>query len=91
MTIKSKKIQDENLEAMIAIADEIVNQARYDKTEFGTLISIDGATNTAIVLINNQNNTVKIKAGITINIGDVVIVKSPQNNKSLKYIDGKLL
>lgn len=64
------------------------NLFEYDKTIFAKVKSINGST--AVVNANNADMTCGIKDGITIAVGDVVIVKVPNNNNSRKYIDGKL-
>ena len=32
----------------------------------------------------------RVKDGISISVGDIVIIKVPNNNANKKYIDGKL-
>lgn len=68
--------------------DEIADTLKYDKTCMGKVKTVD--TTTATVDVNGQTITCRIKDGITISTNDVVIIKIPNNNKNLKYIDGKL-
>lgn len=68
--------------------DEISDTLKYDKTCLGKVKTI--GTTTATVDVNGQTITCRIKDGITISTNDVVIIKIPNNNKNLKYIDGKL-
>lgn len=62
---------------------------KYDRTAMAKVISIN--TSTAIVEFSGQQHTCRIKDGITFAVGDIVIVKIPNNNKDHKYIDGKLV
>lgn len=84
---------------MGVVADQIVffvreylntqkNLFEYDKTVFGIVDTINETT--ATVSANGSTMQCAIKDGISINVGDVVIVKIPNNNASRKYIDGKL-
>ena len=61
---------------------------RYDKTMMAKVVSI--GTVTAVVESGGTEFVCRIKDGIEVTAGDVVIVKIPNNNKDHKYIDGKL-
>ncbi len=82
-------VQEEIIKAIHVYVDGISDKLKYDKTIMGKVISID--SDKAVVEINGNNQTCRIKAGISIIVGDVVLVKVPNNNKNHKYIDGKLL
>lgn len=62
---------------------------KYDRTIMGKVTTINSST--ATIESGGQKFTCRIKHGITIAVGDVVIVKIPNNNKDYKYIDGKLV
>lgn len=64
------------------------NLFEYDKTVFGKVVSINGTSVT--IETNGSRMECGIKDGITIAVGDIVIVKIPNNNASRKYVDGKL-
>lgn len=82
-------IQDEIIKTIQTYVDGIVDKLKYDKTIMGKVVSINGGN--AVVEITGDSQSCRIKAGIDISAGDVVLVKIPNNNKNLKYIDGKLL
>lgn len=82
-------IQDEIIKTIQTYVDGIVDKLKYDKTIMGKVVSING--DNAVVELTGDSQTCRIKAGIDISTGDVVLVKIPNNNKNLKYIDGKLL
>lgn len=62
---------------------------KYDRTTMAKVISVGTAT--SVVEFNGQQHTCRMKDGISIAVGDIVIVKIPNNNKDHKYIDGKLV
>lgn len=82
-------VQDEIVKYVQTYVDSIMDKLKYDKTIVGKVISI-GVKNAQVETGGNEI-TCRIKADITIAVGDVVLVKIPNNNKNLKYIDGKLL
>lgn len=82
-------VQEEIIKAIHAYVDGIADKLKYDKTIMAKVISIDGKT--AIVEYSENQISCRIKAGIDISVGDIVLIKIPNNNKNLKYIDGKLL
>lgn len=84
-------IQDEIIKAIHVYVDSVVDKLKYDRTIVGKLISIDSDSGVAVVEAYGDNQSCRIKAGIEISVGDVVLVKVPNNNKNLKYIDGKLM
>lgn len=61
---------------------------KYDKTLMAKVVSVDNST--AIVESSEHQFTCRIKDGIDFSVGDIVVVKIPNNNNDHKYIDGKL-
>ena len=62
----------------------------FDKTYYAKVISItDGYL--AILNVNGATVEARIKEGLNIEVGDVVLAKSPNNNFSYLYVDGKLI
>ena len=82
-------VQEEIIKAIHVYVDGIADKLKYDKTIMGKVVSINGGN--AVVEVNGSNQTCRVKAGIDVVAGDVVLVKIPNNNKNHKYIDGKLL
>lgn len=82
-------VQDEIVKYVQAYVDSVMDKLKYDKTIIGKVISI-GEKNAQVETGGNEI-TCRIKADIAIAVNDVVLVKIPNNNKNLKYIDGKLL
>lgn len=82
-------IQDEIIKTIQTYVDGIKDGLKYDRTLMGKIISITDGN--AVVEVSGDNVSCRIKAGIEISVGDVVLVKIPNNNKNLKYIDGKLM
>lgn len=81
-------VQEQIINFVREYIDNISEHLKYDKTTMGKVISV--ATTTAVVESAGENMTCRIKDGVTIAVGDVVIVKIPNNNGNKKYIDGKL-
>lgn len=84
-------IQDEIIKTIQTYVDGVKDKLKYDRTIIGKIISIDTDNGVAVVEVNEDDLTCRIKAGIDISVGEVVLVKVPNNNKNMKYIDGKLL
>lgn len=82
-------VQDEIVKYVQTYVDSMMNKLKYDKTIVGKVVSI--SEKNAQVETGGNKITCRIKADITITVGDVVLVKIPNNNKNLKYVDGKLL
>lgn len=66
-----------------------IDELKFDKTYYGRVVNID--TKTCVVEINQSNYNCRIRDGLTLLAGDVVLVKSPNNNFSFLYVDGKLI
>ncbi len=82
-------IQDEIIKTIETYFDSFSDKLKYDKTIVGKVVSI--SNNIATVEVSENQLTCRIKADINISVGDVVLIKIPNNNKNLKYVDGKLL
>lgn len=61
---------------------------KYDRTIMAKVVSVGDTT--AVVEVSGKETTCRIKDGVSCAVGDIVIVKVPNNNKDHKYIDGKL-
>jgi len=61
---------------------------RFDRTIMAKVISV--GTTTAVVESSGREFTCRIKDGVDPVVGEVVIVKIPNNHGDHKYIDGKL-
>jgi hypothetical protein len=70
--------------------DNMKDRLKYDRTEFGKVVSGISDSKEYKVEINDKVVTCRIKNGVTVTSGDVVIVKVPNNNPKYRYIDGKL-
>lgn len=68
--------------------DNYIDTLKYDRTLMGKIVSI--ADSTAVVELNGEQVTCRIKDGLSLAVGDVIIIRLPNNNKDKKYIDGKL-
>lgn len=82
-------IQDEIIKTIETYFNSFSEKLSYDKTMVGKIISI--SNNIATVEVSENELTCRIKADINVSVGDVVLIKIPNNNKNLKYVDGKLL
>lgn len=80
--------QEELLQAVDILIKKRLETLGYDYTKTGVVKSI--SDNTCIVEIDGSESKCKIKNGISISVGDVVIVKIINNNYSNKIVDGKL-
>jgi len=82
-------VQDEIIKYVQTTIDGIKDKLKYDRTLMGKVKTLRASN--ADVEINGNTVTCRLKAGISIAVGDVVIIKVPNNNGNLKYIDGKLI
>ena len=82
-------VQDQIISFVRDYLDNSSDKFKYDRTIMAKVVSI--GTTTAVVEAAGEEITCRIKDGITIAVGDVVIVKIPNNNGNKKYIDGKLI
>lgn len=81
-------VQDQIITFVREYIDNITDKLKYDRTELGKIISIDKKE--VVVSVNEQEVICRVKDGISISVGDIVIIKVPNNNANKKYIDGKL-
>jgi translation initiation factor IF-1 len=70
------------------VIKEYLRKLSYDKTLFGQVTEI--IDNKVNVKFNNEIYKCRIKQGITILVGDVVIVKQIDYPDCKYYVDGKL-
>lgn len=79
----AKDIQD----SIKTIVNEAIRIAPFDKTRTGVVLDIDVEQNTYKVQIDGVvYNNLKATSGFKINVGDMVLVKFPTNNKSQMVI-----
>lgn len=82
-------VADQIIDFVRDYVDTISDRLKYDKTETGVVKSISPA-NKPTVTINGRDQLCRIRDGLTVATGDVVIVKVPNNDYTKRYIDGKL-
>lgn len=83
-----KEIQESVFKAIDNRIAKCIENIRIEKTLFGKVTNITG--NKANVLIDGETYTCRVKDGISITVGDVVIIKKIGSSYCDKYIDGKL-
>lgn len=81
-------VSDQIVNFVRTYLDSYIDTLKYDRTLMGKVISI--ADSVVVVELNGEHVTCRIKDGLSLSVGDIVIIKLPNNNKDKKYIDGKL-
>lgn len=82
-------VQNQIIEYVNTYLDNMKDRFKYDRTEIGKINSkIDSKEYK--VSIDDKVVNCRIKEGISVAVGDIVIVKVPNNNGKHRYIDGKL-
>ena len=76
------------LKAIEIIVDAKISNMQYDYTVRGKVISINNSD--CVVEINGEQYTAKIKDGIYIGVGDIVLIQILKNNFSDKIVTGKI-
>lgn len=82
------EVQRSVIEAIDKRIGLLTRRLRFDYTLYGRVDSIDGSLiNTTV---DGVNRALRIKHGVDVEVGDVVIIKVPNSDMSFAYIDGKL-
>lgn len=83
------KVDDLIIQAVDNRIDVVIKERmKFDKTYYGKVINVN--KNRCTVNINGSEYICKIRSGLELAIGDVVVIKSPNNNFSFLYVDAKL-
>lgn len=82
-------VQNQIIEYVNAYLDNMKDRFKYDRTEIGKVDSKIDSKEYKVV-VDDKVVSCRIKEGVSVALGDVVIVKVPNNNSKHRYIDGKL-
>lgn len=88
MNNDTERVAQGIIEAISIYVNENIKDLKYSKDYRGKVVSIDG--DTCDVEIFGEITQCKIRNNLQINVGDVVIVRSIDNNFSDKFVDAKL-
>jgi tRNA A58 N-methylase Trm61 len=83
------EIQNEMLKAINIKIRSMISNLSFNRYIEGRIISVDTANKKCTVKINESESTMPYRDGITLNIGDVVMIMIPNNNFSAKFVDLK--
>lgn len=83
------EIQNEMLKAINIKIKSMISNLSFNRYIEGRIISIDTVNKKCTVKINDNESTMPYRAGLTLAIGDVVMIMIPNNNFSAKFVDLK--
>lgn len=87
-TEELNKLNKNIFRAIDDIIKEYLRKLNYDKTLFGEVTDI--IDNKVDVKFNGEIHSCRIKDGVTVLVGDIVIVKQIDRVNCKYYVDGKL-
>lgn len=87
--MKWKDIQEQIYKAIDKITDSKLSSLSFNRYIEGRIISIDTVNKKCTVKINDNESTMPYRDGLTLAIGDVVMIMIPNNNFSAKFVDLK--
>lgn len=83
------EIQNEMLKAINIKIKSMISNLSFNRYIEGRIISIDTVNKKCTVKINDNESTMPYRDGLTLAIGDVVMIMIPNNNFSAKFVDLK--
>lgn len=87
--MKWKDIQEQIYKAIDKITDSKLSSLSFNRYIEGRIVSIDTVNKKCTVKINESESTIPYRDGLTLAIGDVVMIMIPNNNFSAKFVDLK--
>lgn len=87
--MKWKDIQEQIYKAIDKITDSKLSSLSFNRYIEGRIVSIDTTNKKCTVKINESQSIIPYRDGLTLAIGDVVMIMIPNNNFSAKFVDLK--
>jgi len=85
-----KDIQEQIYKSIEKITDDKLKKKQaFNRYIEGRIISVDTVGKKCTVKINDGESTIPYRDGLTLVIGDVVMIMIPNNNFSAKFVDLK--
>lgn len=85
----SCEIQNKILKSIDIMVERMISNLNFNRYVTGTIVSIDTTNKKCTVKINGDESTMPYRDGLTLAIGDVVMIMIPNNNFSAKFVDLK--
>lgn len=83
----STEIQDQILKSIDIMIKEKLKNLKFNYYIEGKIVSINSGVYT--VKINGEDETLSARSGLTLSVGEVVLICVPNGNTSFKFIDMK--
>lgn len=84
----SSEIQDEILKSINIMINKRLKELKFNYYIEGKITTVNG-DGTYTVKINGEDETLSARSGLTLAVGEVVLICVPNGNTSFKFIDLK--